>query len=76
MCNFRRVSDYFPRCEHVIARPEEYIQCNSRYCKFSPQHPNNCTGDQCKCLKSRQYPETYQLRKEGTCPSCTAQGFT
>ncbi|KAI5890522.1 uncharacterized protein SCHCODRAFT_02506897, partial [Schizophyllum commune H4-8] len=51
------------------------IQCTSRTCKFSPNHPPTCVPPRCTqtCWQYRQFPEQYSPNVNSYCPSCSSR---
>ncbi|KIJ69435.1 hypothetical protein HYDPIDRAFT_123921 [Hydnomerulius pinastri MD-312] len=47
MCHWRRVQNTYKRCGHVYDLPDEMIQCDNKFCKFSPMHPSTCVPPSC-----------------------------
>ncbi|KZT26226.1 hypothetical protein NEOLEDRAFT_1132247 [Neolentinus lepideus HHB14362 ss-1] len=75
MCRDRRVNHKYGLCGHTVHLPEELIQCEDRWCKFSPVHPAQCPDCRRTCWQYRQYPETYDVHKQDKwCPACVDQG--
>ncbi|KAF8077974.1 hypothetical protein FPV67DRAFT_1463679 [Lyophyllum atratum] len=64
MCKWRQVQHIFAQCNHVYNLPDEMIQCDDRWCKFSTIHPADC-GPNCKttCWQYRQFPQQYSARR-------------
>ncbi|KAF8582681.1 hypothetical protein K439DRAFT_1350615, partial [Ramaria rubella] len=71
-CDGDRVCNKFTVCGHSYDLPEEMIQCDSRWCKFSSTHPQDCSGPECKrtCWQYRQYPQVYAPQINNICPAC------
>ncbi|KII88532.1 hypothetical protein PLICRDRAFT_627328 [Plicaturopsis crispa FD-325 SS-3] len=72
MCHWRRVGHIYKRCNHMYQLPEEMIQCDDRYCKFSTSHPSNCVPPKCTqtCWQYRQAPQSYTRHIDNWCPNC------
>ncbi|GLB34981.1 putative cyclin family protein [Lyophyllum shimeji] len=64
MCRWRQVQHIFALCNHVYNVPDEMIQCDDRWCKFSTTHPADC-GPNCKntCWQYRQFPQQRRERR-------------
>ncbi|KAH7930803.1 hypothetical protein BV22DRAFT_35138 [Leucogyrophana mollusca] len=76
MCHWRRVRNTYRRCGHAFDLPDEMIQCDNRYCKFSLTHPSTCVPPSCtaSCWQYRQFPQQYNPQIDAFCPSCIQQG--
>ncbi|KDQ64341.1 hypothetical protein JAAARDRAFT_223242 [Jaapia argillacea MUCL 33604] len=76
MCCWRRVRHVYLQCNHAINLPDDEIRCDSRNCKFSPNHPLDCVPPQCikTCWQYHQYPQQYSPNIDGKCPNCIAAG--
>ncbi|KAL4067600.1 hypothetical protein J3A83DRAFT_3692940 [Scleroderma citrinum] len=63
MCHWRRVQNTYKRCGHVFDLPDEMVQCENRYCKFSAMHPSTCVPPKCieTCWQYRQFPQQYTV---------------
>ncbi|OCH95520.1 hypothetical protein OBBRIDRAFT_745188 [Obba rivulosa] len=72
MCHWRRVRNHYKRCGHYIDLPDEMIQCDDRFCKFSTSHPRNCVPPRCTetCWQYRQFPQQYNPVIDSKCPVC------
>ncbi|GJE88146.1 hypothetical protein PsYK624_042290 [Phanerochaete sordida] len=72
MCNRRQVCYIYTVCGHAFTMPDEHIACDNPKCKFSPVHPPNCTGDDCKrrCWQYRQPSQQYSPQLPELCPNC------
>ncbi|KAH6918609.1 hypothetical protein BKA70DRAFT_21932 [Coprinopsis sp. MPI-PUGE-AT-0042] len=70
-----RITDVFQGCGHAYRLPDEMLQCDDRFCKFSTTHPDNC-GPNCKtsCWQYRQFPEQIHRTFDRKCPSCLSAG--
>ncbi|KAH9939981.1 hypothetical protein B0H21DRAFT_697906, partial [Amylocystis lapponica] len=53
------------------------IQCESRTCKFSPNHPRNCVPPRCSgtCWQYHQWPQQFSPQIDAFCPDCIARGL-
>lgn len=76
MCHWRRVRNHYRRCNHYLDLPDDLVQCDDRYCKFSTCHPSNCVPPRCTetCWQYRQFPESITPVIDDYCPSCIASG--
>ncbi|KII89468.1 hypothetical protein PLICRDRAFT_41129 [Plicaturopsis crispa FD-325 SS-3] len=74
MCRWRQVCHVYLQCGHMVNVPDVLIQCDSRNCKFSPNHPADCKPPSCTrtCAQYRGYPEQYSPNINGLCPSCAS----
>ncbi|TRM57161.1 hypothetical protein BD626DRAFT_225253 [Schizophyllum amplum] len=75
MCHWRRVRNVYLRCGHAENLPDQMIECGSRNCKFSPNHPPSCQPPRCTqtCAQYRLYPELYSPNIDGYCSECAAR---
>ncbi|KAJ7219245.1 hypothetical protein GGX14DRAFT_435284, partial [Mycena pura] len=73
MCRWRQVQHHYTDCPHFVELPDEEIKCDSTECKFSPCHPDDCTGSSCRrtCWQYRQFPEQHNRTFRGKCSRCT-----
>ncbi|KAI6109837.1 hypothetical protein F5141DRAFT_810955 [Pisolithus sp. B1] len=76
MCHWRRVQNTYKICGHVYDMPDEMIQCDNRYCKFSSTHPGTCVPPGCtnSCWQYRQFPQQYNPKIDTLCPRCLRGG--
>lgn len=70
MCCRRRVHNFYTVCGHTHILPEELVECDSRWCKFSRNHSPNCTDCKNTCWQYRQYPQHYTPHINGKCQEC------
>ncbi|EIM89987.1 uncharacterized protein STEHIDRAFT_119054 [Stereum hirsutum FP-91666 SS1] len=77
MCHRRRVTNTY-LCGHEITSPDEDIHCDSRWCKFSPNHPRDCVPPQCTqtCAQARMSPHMINPHPNSMCPFCLQAGVT
>ncbi|KAH9854137.1 hypothetical protein C2E23DRAFT_85038 [Lenzites betulinus] len=70
------VRNNYKRCGHYIDLPDEMIQCEDRFCKFSTTHPRNCVPPRCTetCWQYRQFPEQYHPVIDNYCAVCIQMG--
>ncbi|KAF7778748.1 hypothetical protein Agabi119p4_3093 [Agaricus bisporus var. burnettii] len=75
MCRWRQVKHRYTLCQHMIGEPDKLIECEDRFCKFSPNHPRDC-GPGCAntCWQYRQFPQQYDITHQGRCPNCVSNG--
>ncbi|KIM52412.1 hypothetical protein SCLCIDRAFT_141149 [Scleroderma citrinum Foug A] len=77
MCRWRHVRNVYLACGHAFTLPDELIVCDNRNCKFSPNHPPDCTPPKCKqtCWQYRQYPQQYSPNINSMCPTCQQEAM-
>ncbi|KZP02860.1 hypothetical protein FIBSPDRAFT_845472 [Athelia psychrophila] len=76
MCHWRRVQNHYKRCGHEFDLPDEMIQCEDRFCKFSSAHPSDCKSPACAdtCWQYRTFPAMYRPELDRWCPVCVQAG--
>ncbi|KAG5715239.1 hypothetical protein E4T56_gene3029 [Termitomyces sp. T112] len=74
MCKWRQVQHFYAVCKHAYNLPDELIQCEDRYCKFSSTHPGGAVdcGPKCRntCWQYRQFPQQYNRTFQQMCQKC------